>query len=190
MRPSTTSGVLRRIARLRKDSRAVSAIEFALIAPTFAMIYVATVELGSALTIYRRTAQVAATAADLTAQVRRVSKSDIRDIQAASSSILSPYPTEPLSVVISSVVANDSNNGKVSWSCASSGAARSEGSSFNVPTGLTEANTSVIVAEVTYKYKGLLGLTSLFNPGSFDMKRTFYARPRRSIEVKKTDNGC
>jgi Flp pilus assembly protein TadG len=190
MRASRSAGVLRTIARLRKDSRAVSAIEFALIAPTLIMFYVGTVEIGSALTIYRRTAQVASTAADLTAQVKTVTKNDISDIVAASSSILTPYSTKPLSIVISSVVANDSNQGKVAWSCASSGAARGTGSAYSVPAGLTEANSSVIVAEVTYKYTGLLGLTEFFNPGSYDMKRTFYARPRRSADVAKTDNGC
>jgi Flp pilus assembly protein TadG len=178
------------IVRLRRESRGASAIEFALIAPTLIMIYVATVEIGSALTVYRRTAQIAATAADLTAQVKTVTKTDVKDILAASSSILAPYSTKPLSIVISSVVANDSNQGKVSWSCASTGAARSAGSNYNVPNGLTEANSSVIVTEVTYAYTGLLGLTEFFNPGSFDMKRVFYTRPRRSSEVAKTDNGC
>lgn len=188
--PSRPSGVLQSLIRWKKDSRAASAIEFALIAPTLIMIYVAIVEIGSALTIYRRTAQIAATAADLTAQAKSVTKDDIKDILAASSSILTPYSTNPLTIVVTSVVADNSNKGKVAWSCASSGAAYGTGSSYKVPDGLTEANSSVVVAEVTYKYAGLLGLTEFFNPGSYDMKRTFYSRPRKSLEVKKTDNGC
>lgn len=187
--PSRSVG-WRRVWRFAGNRRGASAIEFALIAPTLIMIYVATIEISSALTIYRRTAQVAATAADLTAQVKSLSKSDIKDIQAASSSILSPYSTSPMSIVLSSVVADDDNKTKVAWSCASSGSARATGSFYSVPTGLTEADSSVIVAEVTYKYTGLLGLTEFFNPGSFDMKRTFYTRPRRSTQVEKTDTGC
>lgn len=184
------SGVLQRLSGLARDRRGASAIEFALIVPVLIAIYIATVEIGSLLTVYRRTAQIAATAADLTAQVKEVTKTDIKDIQSAASSILTPYSTTPLSIVLSSVVADDSNNGKVTWSCASSGSARGEGSSYSVPTGLTEANSSVIVAEVTYKYTGLLGLPEFFDPGAFDMKRTFYTRPRKSLEVKKTDDGC
>jgi len=184
------AGALRRIARLARDRRGVSAIEFALIAPVLILLYVGAVELGTGLTVYRRTSQVAATAADLTAQVKSVTKSDIADIEAASSSILTPYSTTPLKIVLSSVVADDNNNGKVEWSCASSGSARGAGSSYPVPAGLTEPGSSVIVAEVTYAYTGLLGLTGVFDPGSFNMTRTFYTRPRKSTKVEKTDYGC
>lgn len=191
-----TSGLvsMRRTAlsmrRMGRDPRGVSAIEFALIVPALILLYVGTVEIGNALTVYRRTAQVAATAADLTAQVRSVSKSDIQDIQAAASSILTPYSTGPLKIVLSSVVADDDNNGKVDWSCANKGGARADNSSYNVPAGLTEPNSSVIVAEIEYTFTPLVGLTTIFSPGSFEMTRTFYTRPRRSMKVAKTDNGC
>ena len=45
----------------------------------------------------------------------------------------------------------------------------------------------MIVAEVTYSFTPLLDLHTIFSPGAFDMERTFYSRPRRSAEVKKTD---
>jgi len=38
--------------------------------------------------------------------------------------------------------------------------------------------------------KPLLGLSTFFSPGSFSMGQTFYARPRRSLQVKKEDNPC
>ena len=176
--------------RMGRDRRGVSAIEFALIVPALILLYVGTVEISNALTVYRRTAQVAATAADLTAQVRDVTKDDIKDIQAAASSILTPYSTDPLKIVLSSVVADDKNNGKVDWSCASKGGARANNSSYNVPAGLTEPDSSVIVAEIKYTFTPLVGLTTIFSPGSFEIARTFYTRPRRSMKVTKTDNGC
>jgi len=119
----------------------------------------------------------------LATQVKTVTKSEIEDIDAASSSILTPYSITPLKIVLSSVVADANNNGKVDWNCALSGSARH--GSYSVPTSLTEPNSSVIVAEVTYGYTGLLGLTSIFDPGSFNM-----TRPRKSVKVEKTDNGC
>lgn len=173
-----------------RDTRGISAIEFALILPALLLLYVGTAEIGNALTVYRRTSQVAATAADLTAQVKSVTRSDIRDINAAATSILTPYATAPLKIVLSSVVADDRNRGKVEWSCANKGSARAENSYYAVPAGLTEPDSSVIVAEVTYRYKPLLGLTDIFSPGTFDLTRTFYTRPRRSAEVEKTDKGC
>lgn len=152
--------------------------------------YTGAVEVNNALTVYRRTMQVATTAADLTEQVRSVTGSDIADVQAAATSILTPYSTAPLKIVLSSVVADNNNVGKVDWSCASTSSARSKGSKFQVPNGLTDPKSSATVAEVTYAFEPLLGLSGFFSPGCFTMERTFYARPRGSLTVKKTDNSC
>ena len=48
----------------------------------------------------------------------------------------------------------------------------------------------MIVAKVTYDFKPPVGLDTFFSPGSFTMGQTFYARPWRSLTVKKTDNSC
>ena len=175
------------LGRLMRDRRGVSAIEFAFIAPILILLYVGVAETGNALTLYRRTSTVATTAADLTAQAKAVSTSDLQDIVAASSSILTPYDPTPLKIVISSVVADQNNDGKVAWSYANKGAGRGTNTSYTVPPGLTEPNTSVIVAEITYDFTPLINLTQVYSPGSFQMKRTFYARPRRSLTVAKTN---
>ena len=177
----------RRCAGALGDRRGSSAVEFAVIFPVLIILYVAVVETGNLLTIYRRTSEVASTAADLTAQVKTVSTSDLSDIVSASSSILTPYPTTPLKVVLSSVVADASNNGKVAWSYASKGSGRATSSAYSVPTGLTEPGSSVIVAEITYAFTPVANMPQFFSPGSFDIKRTFYARPRRSLTVTKTN---
>lgn len=168
-----------------RDQRGVSAIEFALLAPILILMYVGAVEIGRLLTVERRVETVASTAADLTAQVKQVSNADLADIVAASTSILTPYPTTPLKVVLSSVVADQNNAGKVAWSYSSSGSGRAVGSSYALPTGTTEAYSSVIVVEVTYVFTPLLDLKKVFSPGAFNLKRTFYARPRRSLTVAK-----
>jgi Flp pilus assembly protein TadG len=163
LRPALAARALRRLRQMATDRRGVSALEFAMIVPALILLYVGAVEIGNALTIFRRTSQVASTAADLTAQVKTITKSDIKDIQAASASILTPYSTSPLKIVLST---------------------------YPVPARLTEPDTSVIVAEITYSFTPLVGLTTVFTPGSFDMTRTFYTRPRRSLKAEKTDNGC
>jgi Flp pilus assembly protein TadG len=169
------------------DRRGVSAIEFAMIAPILILLYVGIAEIGNLATIYRRTSSVAATAADLTAQVKSVSTADLKDIVSASSSILTPYSTSPLKIVVSSVVADQNNNGKVTWSYANKGAGRAVNSAYAVPAGLTEPGSSVIVSEITYAFTPLVNLTSVFSPGSFEIKRTFYTRPRRSLTITKTN---
>ena len=65
--------------RFVRDRRGVSAIEFAIIAPMMILIYVGVAESGNALTVFRRTATVAMTASDLTAQVKKVSTADLKE---------------------------------------------------------------------------------------------------------------
>ena len=152
--------------------------------------YVGAAELGNAITINRRTSAVTSTAADLVAQVKSLATSDLQDIGQAATSIMAPYPTSPLKIVVSSVVADQDNNGTVTWSYATNGGTpRDCGSAYTVPAGLTQPNSSVIVAEVTYAFAPMTDLTVFGAPVGFDMNRTFYARPRKSLQVTKTD-GC
>ena len=179
----------RRLGRMAHDKRAVSAIEFAFLAPVMITMYVGAVELGNALSINRRTSAVTSTAADLVAQVKSLSTSDLQDIGSAATSVMAPYPTTPLKIVVSSVVADQNNIGQVTWSFATNGGTpRACGSPYTVPAGLTQANSSVIVAEVTYAFTPMTNLTVFSAPIAYDMNRTFYARPRRSLEVTKTDD--
>lgn len=169
--------------KFKTDQRGVSAIEFAFIAPIMVVLFLGAVEASRALTVDRRVTSVASTAADLTAQVKQISNSDLDDIFAASSAILTPFSTQPLSIVVSSVVADVDNNTKVEWSRANAnGTARACGSAFAVPAGLTQAGSSVIVSEVTYTYTPTFG-ASVF-PG-LTMTETFYLRPRQSVKIAK-----
>ena len=165
------------------NERGVSAVEFALLLPVLLLMYIGTVEAANLLTTVRRVETVASTAADLSAQVKQVSTTDLADIFAASTSILTPYPATPLRVVLSSVVADTNNNGVVAWSCASKGAARAVGSSYVLPSGTTVANSSVIVAEITYAFTPMLDLKKIYSPGALNLQRTYYERPRRSLTV-------
>lgn len=177
-------------SRLLSDKRGVSAIEFALIVPLAIGLYVSAVELGNALTISRRSASVASTAADLVAQAKTTSATGLKDVMKAATSILTPYPDAPMTITLTSVLADNNNKGKVVWSCANKGSGYAPKSNFEVPDGLTQAGSSVIVAEVKYAYAPLLNLPKLGSPGAFTLSQKFYARPRRSTEVTKTDSGC
>jgi Flp pilus assembly protein TadG len=162
------TGLMRRVALLR-DRRGVSAVEFALILPTLLILYLGVVETGNAITIYRRMSMVASTAADLTAQVKGVTDADLKDIAAAATAIMTPYPTTPLKITLSSVVADSNNKGKVTWSYSTKGTARAVNSLYPVPPGLTEPGSSVVVAEITYAFSPLVDLKTFFSPCSFNM---------------------
>jgi Flp pilus assembly protein TadG len=172
------------------DQSGVSAIEFALILPIMLALYISAVEIGNALTISRRAGTIAGAAADLVAQDKTTSADRLKDVMKAATSILAPFPEPPLTIKLTSVVADSKNATKVSWSCANKGGGYAKDSAFAVPAGLTEADSSVIVAEVEYKYAPLLDLPEFGSPGAFTMTRKFYAKPRRSLTVQKDDPGC
>jgi len=183
--------VLSRIRQLvRKaadDKSGLSAIEFALVLPVMITMYVGAVEFSHALTVDRRVSSVASAVADLTAQTDKVSESQIQDIFTASTSIMTPYTASPISIVITSVVADPDNTTTVEWSCAHNGSAHAQGSQITVPAGLTQPFSSVVVAEVTYNYTPPLGQ---FITGGLTMSEKFYLRPRRSIKVEWQGNNC
>lgn len=170
-----------------QDNSGLSAIEFALILPLMIAMYAGAVELSHALTIDRRVTSVASAAADLVAQSEEVSGNDLEDIFAASSTIMLPYSATPISIVLSSVVADEDNETKVAWSCAHNGSARSEGQTMSLPEGLTQPFSSVILAEVTYDYQPPIGY---YITGGITMTETFYLRPRRSLTVEMNGGGC
>lgn len=170
-----------RMRRLLVDARGLAAVEFALILPVMITVYFGTIETTDALTASRRVTNVAQTAADLVAQATSVSASDMGDIFAASTAILTPFDTAAARITISSVVANASNVTKVAWSEAYGGATpRAANSSITLPAGLTTPGTSVVMAEVTYFYTSPVG-TLLTGP--ITMTEVAYLRPRRTVSV-------
>lgn len=171
-----------RLSRLARDESGLGALEFALILPIMLTMYIGAVEFGHALTIDRRVTSVASSAADLVAQVEEVCDDNIDDIFTAAESILTPYTTGPLSIVLTSVVADAENKTTVDWSSAHNGTPRPENTAITLPTGLTQPFSSVIMAEVSYTYDPPVSETLT---GGITMSETFYLRPRRSLTVEK-----
>lgn len=171
------------LRRFLFDPRGMVAVEFALIIPVMITIYFGTVETTNAMTAARRVTNVTQTAADLTAQVAAVTTSDLNDIFAASTAILTPFPTTGLKVTISSITASASNANTttVAWSKAyGGGTSRSTNSSVTLPAGLTTAGSSIIMVETTYTYNSPI---ASFITGPITMKEVAYLKPRRSVSV-------
>ena len=184
---SAVNRVARKAKRLRRffiDCAGLAAVEFALIFPLMIAFYFGAIETSHMLTANRRVTSVAYSAADITAQAMSVSDSDMSDIFAASSAILRPFSTTPLSIRISSVVANSSGVNKVAWSDGYQGPALAVGSTVSLPAGLTSPGTSVIVAEVTYQYSSPISQTVTEEITFTD---TAYLKPRRASQVSRTN---
>lgn len=172
-----------RFARLfRKDTRGMSAVEFALLLPVMVVMYLGAVEIASGLIAHRKATAVASTAADLAAQAVVLSNADVNDIFGASRAILAPYDSTGVQIILTS--ASDQGTGaiRVDWSEGFNISPHATGSSIEVPDNLVFANGSVIIAEVKYNYSSTMGE---YLTGARLMEDTFYSRPRRALLVSR-----
>ena len=98
----------------------------------------------------------------------------------AVNSILYPYPTANIRVVVSSLVDDGHGGATVAWSCAEHTSARAVNSAVTVPAGVITSGGSVILTEITYPFSSAVGKLIV---GTRNMTSSFYARPRRSTTV-------
>ncbi len=145
--------------------------------------FLGSIEMTDALTCKQKVTGLAATAADLIAQETNATNNDISNVFSAVNSIVYPYPTTGVKVVISSLVDNGAGGGKVVWSSAQNATARAVNSNVVVPSGVITSGGSVILAEVTYPYTSRV---SSFLTGTTNLTSTFYSRPRRSTTVTRS----
>jgi Flp pilus assembly pilin Flp len=125
------------IRRWKDDCEGIAAVEFAMIVPIMAIMFIGAVELSQAITVDRRVSQVASSTADLVARwsppsgsgsTMGIPQSEITDITRVGGIIVSPYDRVPLRIVLRSVMSSptDATNTKQWWACTFDGlAARS-----------------------------------------------------------------
>jgi Flp pilus assembly protein TadG len=184
------------------DTRGVAAVEFALIVPIMAMMFVGAVELSQAITIDRRVTQVASSAADLIARAdKKISQTEVADIMRVGSYLLKPYTLNPLKIVVRNVTSSPASAtiAKQSWSCSYNGTGQTQtcacsNTAFTLPANLVTTNDSVVIAEVTYAYvpltfnyfmKNAFGGTGAF----YTLADTIYLKPRsQAAMLLQTDN--
>lgn len=172
--------------RLRRDTRGHAFLEAALVFPIMISLFLGISEFGEALTVSRRIEAAAGAGADLIARLRTVSDAELGEIKPMIDEMFKPFPTDSIGLVISSVVADKDNVTTVAWSYAegSGATARGEGSAVALPPGLTEPNTSVILAEVNYTFSSTL---AVLITGGKPMSAEGYVRPRLVAQITKAD---
>ena len=183
------------LLRLRKDQRGVAAVEFALIVPVMFMLFVGSVEMSQALTVDRRVTQSASSSADLVARapVAGLSTADVDGLMLIVNQLMKPYDATPLTVNIVSVKAQTAGGALqilVDWSRDNKGGTpyARNANYASLPNGLLAAGESVIVAETKYLYTPLI--FSYFIQNAFDMKETFYLKPRNSSCINLLPINC
>jgi Flp pilus assembly protein TadG len=140
-------------------------------------LYLGAVEISQGIGADRKVTLTARTVADLVSQVTSVSNSDMTNSLNAASTVMAPFPSGNLKVVVSSVKIDGQGNATISWSDTLNGTARAKGASVTLPAALNVPNSSLIWSEVQYNYTPVIGYIVT---GSMNLKDQIYMRPRMS----------
>jgi Flp pilus assembly protein TadG len=115
------------VARLRRDQRGASAVEFAMLLPLMLALYLGTVEISQGIGIDRKVTLTSRTVADLATQSSSLSSSDMANILGAASSVIAPYDSTPMKVTVSEVSIDANGKATIAWSCTQGGTAHAVG---------------------------------------------------------------
>lgn len=173
-----------RARRFRQSEQGATLIEFALVFPIMILLFIGLVEFGEAFNVNRKISNAASTVSDLVSQESTVTNAELQDIAIVANEIVKPYRTAPFTLRIISVVANDTNTrATVAWTYPAGTPA--VGSVYPLPGGqrLTEANSSLIVAETSYAFTPSVG----YFVGAITLNGVAYFRPRLTRTVAKSD---
>jgi Flp pilus assembly protein TadG len=172
-----------RLGGLAKDERGVSAVEFAMLLPLMMTLYLGAVEVSQGIAADRKVTLTARTVADLVSQMQKVNNLDMTNSLNAASSVMAPYSTSNLKVVVSSVKIDAQGKATIAWSDTLNGTARAKDSTVTLPAALNIPNSSLIWSEVQYNYTPVIGYVVT---GSMNLKDQIYMRPRLSDTVERT----
>jgi len=178
------SGKTYRVRTLWVDTRAVAAVEFAIVLPFMLLLYVGGIELGNGLAISVKVSETAHTVTDLVSRNACVTDSALSGILSASTTTIAPYSAASATVTVSEVSTDAQGKATVTWSKALNGTARPVGQPMTLPTALgtpSPANVSLILGEVTYQYTPNLGYTI---SGTVPIAESYYLFPRVSSVVQ------
>jgi len=179
-----------RARHLRRDTRGLAAVEFAMILPLMAGLFFGTIEVTRGVAINRKMTIVARTLSDLTSQSSNVDDTQLANFLAAATAIMTPYPTTPVEATISQVkIDKTSGAATVRWSKGAH--PHTVGDSVTVPDGLkpdpgATSDVYLIWSEVRYLYQPLTEYTMT----AINLSDETYTRPRKSLCVTYDDAPC
>ncbi|MFD3266372.1 TadE/TadG family type IV pilus assembly protein [Phenylobacterium ferrooxidans] len=164
---------------LIKDRRGAAAVEFAFVAPVMILMYYGLAELTQGMMADRRASHVASAIGDLVAQDTMINTSEMNDIFNVGKAIIAPFPTNGLSMRVTSIRKDSSGAIQVMWS-KSSGSMGVLTTVASVPAGLIANNESVILAESSYVYNSA---TKQALPNALTFTQKYYLKPRKTAQV-------
>jgi Flp pilus assembly protein TadG len=176
-----------KLARFARDKRGVSAVEFAIILPFMAMLYLGGTALTQGIIVKRKVVLVTHTVGDLVARDNSITNAEVTAIFDAAKAVFAPYTwSSLLKIKITSVNIDATGAAKVGWGEAFQDTARVVNSTVTLPTGLNAPSTSIIWAEVSYNFTPPIG--GAFTGGTLTMSDRLYIRPRLVTTITRTAN--
>jgi len=163
---------------LAKDCGGLAAVEFAFILPLMLVLFFGTVEFSQGVAVDRKVTIMARTLADLTSQNTSVTTTQLNNFFAASTAVMTPYPSGPVQASLSELYVDPSSLvARVQWSVGA--APRATGSIVEIPSQLKVAGTYLIMAEVNYLYVPTIGY--VMAPAGITLNDVAYTRPRQNL---------
>ncbi|KQO09294.1 MULTISPECIES: TadE/TadG family type IV pilus assembly protein [unclassified Sphingomonas] len=175
------------LGRLARDTRGVSLIEFAISLPFLILLFTGSFQLSDAVAANRKVTMATRTIADLTSQYTAVSDSDLDTILNASQQVLAPYSADAATMTVTLVKTDALSRSTVAWSDGKNTTGLRPCSAFNLPLAIKQAGTSMIVAQVVYKYKPTFGATYI---GMIPLTETIIMSPRGSTTITYSGPSC
>ena len=176
-----------RLARLARDRRGVSAIEFSLIFPIMIALVAGTVDFGQVLMADRKMNEVVATATNILAQNSSWTTTNADNVVAGAASIIEPFSTSDLTIVVAVVNMTSKGAATVSWSRGYHTPALASGvpSPVAIPTAIYENGVQMVVAKATFSlstpFAGLL--KPVTGVSTYSYTRKSIDRPRISDTI-------
>ena len=175
LKTSIFGRISRRITKLARDKRGVSAVEFALLAPVMIGLYFGCAEVATGVGTDRKVSLISAALANLTAQATTISATDMSNILDASAAIISPYDATKLKMTVTCIKIDANKVSTVKWSVTRGGTANT--GTITVPTALAVANSTLILSQASYAYTPTVGYTI---SGTLTLSDQMYMTPRIS----------
>lgn len=189
----SSKGILTSLRKLARDLRAVSAIEFALVFPVMAALFLGGTALTQGIVIKRKVTLATRAVGDLTSQDTCVTNAEMTNVFTAATAVFQPYSTNTMTLTVTSLNVDKDGNATVEWSdkTVNGGAretGRTTGSTVTLPDGVNVPNTHVIMAEGSYTYTPIVNTS--FMSSAIPLNETFYLRPRRVTAITRQATTC
>jgi Flp pilus assembly protein TadG len=180
------SRLWRRVVALHSNNSGLAAVEFAMIIPLMAVMFVGTNEFAAGVAVDRKVTLMARTLSDLTSQNPKVNDDQLTNFFNASKAVMTPYSATPVLGTISELYINpDTLKARVQWSQGAE--THADGDIIDIPAALKVGDTYLIYSEVKYQYVPSVAWFINKTTG-ITLRDVSYTRPRQGLCVMyKTD---